>query len=310
MGVLYYFSPLFLRHLTGEHPECPERLTVINREVEKLIPRKDWLEPPDAAVEQIEAVHDLFYIESVREACRAGGGDLDLDTSVSEKSYDSAVRAAGAACAAVEAVMGGEVKRAFCAVRPPGHHAEHAKAMGFCLFNNVAIAARHAQTLGAKRVAILDWDVHHGNGTQHAFESDPTVLYVSIHGNAIYPGTGKADETGVEAGKGFTINHPLPAGCGDREYVQLMRNSIIPAINNFAPDLILLSAGFDAHESDPIGCMAVTDAGFGEMTGLVVECAIKSCGGRLVSLLEGGYNLDTLGQTAAKHVKMLSAARP
>lgn len=306
MGVWYYYSPLFLQHLTGGHPECPERLTVINREVEPIIPRESWIEPPDATIGQIEAVHDPSYINEVREACRAGGGYLDLDTPISPLSYEAAVRAAGAACAAVEAVVAGKTRRAFCAVRPPGHHAEHGKAMGFCLFNNVAIAARHGRTLGAKKVAIVDWDTHHGNGTQHAFEDNPAVLYASIHGDSIYPGTGRADETGVGEGKGFTINHPVPAGSGDKEYLRIFNHSIIPRISAFKPDLVLISAGFDAHEGDPIGCMEVTDDGFAEMTRLVVACAEKTCGGRIVSALEGGYNLETLGKTVATHLRNMT----
>ena len=306
MGVWYYSSELFLQHLTGDHPECPERLTVINREVEPIIPRESWIEPPDATVGQIGAVHDPSYINQVREACGAGGGYLDLDTPISAKSFEAAVRAAGAACSAVEAVFAGKTRRAFCAVRPPGHHAEKAKGMGFCLFNNVAIATRHSQTLGAKRVAIVDWDVHHGNGTQHAFESDPAVLYISIHGDAIYPGTGRAYETGTGEGKGFTLNHPIPAGSGDKEYMGLFNSSIIPRISQFKPDIILVSAGFDAHESDPIGCMNVTDEGFAEMTRLTAACAEKTCGGRLASVLEGGYNLETLGKTVAAHLRNMA----
>ncbi|MBI3793918.1 MAG: histone deacetylase [Nitrospinae bacterium] len=305
MGVLFYYSPLYLQHHTGDHPECPARLAAITSEVEKIIPREKWVEPPDATVEQIEAVHDLLHISDIREACLSGNMALDGDTPISVKSYESAVSAVGAGIAAVEAVWAGKTKRAFCAVRPPGHHAERDKAMGFCLFNNVAIAAKHVLSLGAKRVAIVDWDVHHGNGTQQAFYDDPTVLYISMHGNAIYPGTGHADETGAGAGIGFTVNYPLYANSGDAVYLRQFKEGVVPRVKKFAPDILLISAGFDAHAEDPIGCMEVTDKGFEEMTRLLAECADEICGGKIVSFLEGGYNLETLGATASAHIRKL-----
>jgi acetoin utilization deacetylase AcuC-like enzyme len=305
MGFLYYYSEIFLEHSTGDHPECPERLTAINSEMEIVLPRGEWVEPTDATLGQIEAIHDKRYIAHIDEACQSGVTALDLDTPISAMSYKAALRAAGAACNAVETVLKGAGNRAFCAIRPPGHHAERERAMGFCLFNNVAIAARHAQRLGAKKIAIVDWDVHHGNGTQHAFEDDPSVLYISSHARGIYPGTGKAEETGTGAGKGFTVNLPLPPNSGDNVYTAMFKEAVIPTIIKFSPDLILISAGFDAHEQDPIGCMDVTDDGFRAMSKMIVECADKVCAGRLVSVLEGGYNLATLGKTVATHVKEL-----
>ncbi|MBI5178426.1 MAG: histone deacetylase [Nitrospinae bacterium] len=301
----YYFSPLFLEHDTGEHPENAERLVAINREIEKIVPRAEWIVPPDAAFEQIAAIHDGDYIHAVRDACEADIPALDLDTPISPESYSAAVRAAGAACPAAESVMAGKLGRAFCAVRPPGHHAERARAMGFCLFNSVAIAARHAQSRGAKKVAIIDWDVHHGNGTQHSFESDPTVMYVSTHHIGIYPGTGYEHENGTGAGRGFTVNYPLPGGSGDSTYLSLFEHSLVPHVRAFAPDIIFISAGFDAHESDPLGGMTITDGGYAGMTAHLTRLADEVCGGRIVSLLEGGYNLATLGKTVAAHVKGL-----
>ncbi|MFQ5431122.1 MAG: histone deacetylase family protein [Nitrospinota bacterium] len=306
MDFSYYTSPIFLEHDTGEHPECIDRLNVINAEVENIIPRDSWLEPPDATIDQIAAVHDRAYINYIKQSCESGAGALDMDTPISPKSYSAALKAAGAGCHAVAAALGSGSKRAFCAVRPPGHHAEKNRAMGFCLFNNIAVAARQAQSKGAKRIAIVDWDVHHGNGTQHSFDDDPAVFFASFHHWGIYPGTGSEDETGIGAGEGFTVNYPLSAGSGDDVYTSILESSLIPKLVEFSPDILLISAGFDAHQTDPLGGMALTDDGYVKMTGMLLGFAKKYCGGRVVSFLEGGYNLRTLGVTVAAHIKALN----
>ena len=305
MDFSYYTSSIFLEHDTGQHPECVERLTVINQEIEKFIVRDLWLEPPDATIDQIAEIHDRAYIDFVRRSCEAGAGSLDMDTPISSKSYGAAVKAAGAGCHAVAAAMGGGAKRAFCAVRPPGHHAEKNRAMGFCLFNSIAVAARHAIAVGAKKVAIVDWDVHHGNGTQHSFDDDPAIFFASLHHWGIYPGTGSKDEQGGDTAKGLTVNYPLAAGGGDTDYLSIVENSLIPKLEDFSPEILLLSAGFDAHEQDPLGGMSLTDSGYSKMTQMLVQFAEENCGGRVVSFLEGGYNLNTLGVTVAAHVNAL-----
>ncbi len=305
MAFVYITSPLFLEHITGDHPENRQRLEVINREVEKLIPRSKWIEPRAATTKEISAIHTPKHIELIRSSCEAGAAYLDLDTPISPKSYLSAVKAVGAGCTAVEMLQNGEAEKAFCAVRPPGHHAESDRAMGFCLFNNIAVSAKHAQRLGAKRVAIVDFDVHHGNGTQHSFESDPTILFASFHHWGIYPGTGSADEKGLGEGEGATINYPLAGMTGDAEYLSIMEESLLPKLKSFKPDILLISAGFDTHESDPLGGMGLTDNGFREMTKMLKHFADNHCEGKLVSFLEGGYNLQTLGATVAVHIKEL-----
>ncbi|MEE8483346.1 MAG: histone deacetylase, partial [Nitrospinota bacterium] len=259
--------------------------------------------------DQIAEIHTRGHIELVKTACEKNNSALEMDTPISPLSYAAALKAAGAGIHAVESVMSGKIKRAFCAVRPPGHHAEKDRAMGFCLFNNIAIASKHALKNGAKKVAIVDWDVHHGNGTQHSFESDTGVLFASFHHWGIYPGTGHQSETGKGGAVGLTINYALPGGTGDGKYLSIMRDDLVPKLKGFKPDLVLISAGFDAHEADPLGGMGVTDEGFIEMTKLLMELADETCNGNIVSFLEGGYNLSTLGKTVALHVKTLMEAR-
>jgi len=257
----------------------------------------------------IDAVHAPGYREALHRAVPPQGiRYLDADTGLSPGSWPAALTAAGGMLSAVDAVMSGRVTNAFCAVRPPGHHAESGRGMGFCLFNNVAIAARYLQrhhNIG--KVAIVDWDVHHGNGTQEIFYGDPTVLYVSTHQHPLYPGTGSEAETGKEAGKGFTLNFPMPAGRDDDDYAAVFVKSIIPALKVFGPDFILISAGFDAHRDDPLAGMNVTEAGFGEFTRLVRQVADLSAHGRIVSCLEGGYNLPALARSVQFHLTALLA---
>jgi acetoin utilization deacetylase AcuC-like enzyme len=219
---------------------------------------------------------------------------LDVDTYTSPETYEVARLAAGAAIDAVERVMDGAHKRAFALVRPPGHHAEQHRAMGFCFFNNIAIGAAHARTLGARRVAIVDYDVHHGNGTQHVFSHDASVLYISAHQYPYYPGTGAADEVGDLEGRGFTVNLPLAAGAVDEDYRVIFSEVILPVLRQFAPDLLMLSAGFDAHERDPLGGMRLTTAAFAAMTRELRRVAEECCDGRLVAVMEGGYDLRAL----------------
>lgn len=301
---------VFAAHDTGRgHPERAARLAAIHErlDVSGLLAEVDRLEPDPAPVAWIARVHDGDYVRAVERACAAGVRVLDAgDTAASPASYGAALVAAGGAVQAVDRVMDGTWTNAFVACRPPGHHAERDEAMGFCLFNNVAVAAAHLRAArGLARVAILDWDVHHGNGTQHTFESDPSVFYTSLHQWPWYPGTGAADERGVGAGEGATLNCPQPAGTGDREWLRALETQVIPALERFAPEFVLVSAGFDAHERDPLSHTRVTTDGFRRMTEIVDAFAASHCGGRVVSLLEGGYDLGALAESVEAHVGAL-----
>jgi len=304
----FIYHPLYLRHETDPHPETPRRLEAITSKVQAsdIRPHLLFTEPGNATREQIQSNHDAKYIEMLKTACEAGTRQLDADTVISRKSYDAAVLAAGAGLTAVDLVVDGKADNVFCAVRPPGHHAEHNRAMGFCLFNNVAIAARYAiREKGLNRVFIFDWDVHHGNGTQHSFYTDPSVFYCSVHQYPFYPGTGAADETGTGDGLGTNLNFPLRAYCGDDVYLDIVENKLIPQMFRFKPDLIIISAGFDAHEDDPLANMNVSTEGYGKMTQLISKAAGEICGGRLISMLEGGYNLQALSDSVLIHLKYL-----
>ncbi len=308
MGVGWVYSQRFLDHDTGDHPESAARLEAIVAAVETaglgLIP----LAPRPATWAEVERVHERGYIQSVEAACLKGRERLDPDTAICADSFDVALLAAGAAIVAVEAAVGDGPTRSFCAVRPPGHHAERARAMGFCLFNNIAIAASHAlDALGLARVAIVDWDVHHGNGTQHCFEGEPRILYCSVHQYPFYPGSGAAEEQGSGAARGTTVNCPLPAGSGDGAYRLAFDSRILPALERFRPQLLLLSAGFDAADDDPLAGQLVSGAGFRWMGEQLVAVAEQYCGGRLISLLEGGYNTASLGARVSDHLRVLGA---
>ncbi len=304
----FVFSGQYLNHRTRFHPETSARLSAIINQLKQdgLWPRLAHLTPRPATLDALAQIHSREHIRHVESACRQQAHYLDQDTMISRESYQIARLAAGGVLVAIDGIMSAEIENAFCALRPPGHHAEHSRAMGFCLFNNIAVAARYAQRKhGLKRILIIDWDAHHGNGTQNAFYADPTVFYCSLHQFPHYPGSGTAQEIGQGPGKGFTLNLPMPAGAGDAEYIQAMSASLVPAANEFSPDLVLISAGFDAHQADPLSALNVTNQGFSELTKIVMRIADTNCDGRLISVLEGGYDLQALGEAVAAHLKAL-----
>ncbi|MFZ9668779.1 MAG: histone deacetylase [Solirubrobacterales bacterium] len=284
------------RHDTGSHPENAIRIeeVVAGLEAAGELSSRPVTEAPAAPVEAIEAVHAPAHVEAIRDLAERGGGWIDADTCVSPASYEVALEAAGGAIEAVEMVASGRAPASFALVRPPGHHATPDRAMGFCLFNNVAVAARHAQSsLGIERVAILDWDVHHGNGTQDVFREDPSVLFISLHQWPLYPGTGWLDERGIGDGTGTTLNLPMPPGAGDRHWVEAMERIALPSIESFGPDLVLISAGQDGHYRDGLSDQGLTIDGFGRMAGLVRTLG-DSLGAGVAAVHEGGYNPETL----------------
>jgi len=303
--------PVFEKHDTGpHHPETPERYRVV---IDAL--RADaalWsdvveIQADEARRSDIQACHAPQHFKHVEEAVREGRGYLDADTMISGNSLEAALRGAGAACQAIDVLMEGAAKNAFVPVRPPGHHATPDRAMGFCLFNNVGVAARYAQKRykEIQRVAILDWDVHHGNGTQGIFYDDPSVFYFSMHQYPWYPGTGSRSETGQGRGRGYTLNVPLRALTPTTEQRRAFESAIEEIAAKFTPDLIIISAGFDAHKGDPLGQLLLTDDDFVQMTRVAKRWANEACGGRIVSCMEGGYNLETLGETVRAHVREL-----
>ncbi len=309
----FFSDPLFLGHRTGwRHPEQPQRLKAI---LERLQSGGQWtrlrhLPARDATRDEIAAIHDPLYVDSLAARCASERVfEPGPDTVASAGTYAAACRAAGAVLSAIDAVLDGRAANAFCAVRPPGHHAERDHAMGFCFFNNVAIGAAYARRHGIDRVAIIDWDVHHGNGTQHAFEGDPSVLYVSLHQYPLYPkDSGRRDDRGTGAGEGFTLNLPMAAGATDAEYDRTFREEIRPAVSRFRPQFILVSAGFDGHRDDPLGGILLTEDGFANMTQHVCALASEHARGRVVSVLEGGYNPRALAASVAAHVDVLISA--
>ncbi|MDW6020898.1 histone deacetylase family protein [Mesorhizobium sp. BAC0120] len=302
MTTRLYTHPIYLEHITPPgHPERPDRLKAIARVLENDgFGALDRREAPRADVSAVRLAHPSDYVERIEGAVpEAGIVRIDADTSMSPKSFEAALTAVGAAMAAVDDVYSGVAGNVFAAVRPPGHHAERDTAMGFCLFNNAAIAARHAQKAhGAEKVAIVDWDVHHGNGTQDIFWSDPSVLYASTHQMPLYPGTGAVSETGV----GNIVNAPLPPGSGGELFREAFNSRVLPAIDRFQPDLIVISAGFDAHQRDPLAEINLVEDDFDWATGQLMERAGRFADGRLVSLLEGGYDLQGLAFSVAAHV--------
>jgi acetoin utilization deacetylase AcuC-like enzyme len=308
MTTLLYTHPDCLAHDPGEHhPESPDRLrAVLAALAAEEFAGLERREAPRAALDAVALVHDRGYVDALLDAVPASGhAALDPDTVLSPRSGEAALRAAGAVCAAVDAVIAGEARNAFCAVRPPGHHAEPDRAMGFCLFNSVAIGARHALGhSGIERVAVIDFDVHHGNGTQAMFESDADLFYASTHQSPLYPGTGASSETGV----GNIVNAPLRPNSGSPEFRYAFGNIILPALADFRPDFLIVSAGFDAHRRDPLAQLNLTEDDYDWVTRQLTGLAERLCGSRLVSSLEGGYDLQALGASAAAHVRALMAA--
>jgi acetoin utilization deacetylase AcuC-like enzyme len=292
-------SRVFHEHDTGDHPENAGRLLAIDTALERLELLAGRPELPfNAAPDDILArVHDPRYIAGIREFSAQGGGWLDADTRVGARSVDIAALAAGAGVAAVDAALDGQAQRGFVLARPPGHHATPSRGMGFCLFNTIAVAAAHALARGLERVLIVDWDVHHGNGTQDAFFETDEVLFCSVHQWPLYPGTGATSERGAGRGTGYTINVPLAPGANDDAYLDILDQVILPAANTFRPQIVLISAGFDAHATDPLGGMLVTEQGFGSLARAVVEVAEKLADGRVVAFLEGGYDPQALAKS-------------
>ncbi len=304
-------DPLCKEHDTGPgHPESPKRFAAVLDALDRadLLAQLARLDAADASGEDLRLVHTAEYLRLAEREIRAGEEQLSTgDTTVGARSWDVARRAVGSALAAVDAALGGKVQRAFCAVRPPGHHAGADRGMGFCVLNNIALAARHAQRRhGIARVLIVDWDVHHGNGTQDIFYRDGSVFFFSTHQSPWYPGTGAAGETGAGEGKGATLNCPLPAGSGSAEIFEAFEKKLLPAADAFQPELVLISAGFDSRAGDPLGQFRLTDADFADLTRLVAGIAERHAHGRVVSVLEGGYNLAGLGSATAAHVAALA----
>ena len=307
----YFTHPDYQKHDTGfGHPERPDRLVAIDRQLAEsgLADELTRVEPEAVEESWLETCHTPGHIANVKDRCAQGLDEMgDVDTTICPESFDIARLSAAAATSAADAVMAGDLDSAFCSARPPGHHAERDRAMGFCLFNNAAIAARYIQkTHGLERVAIIDWDVHHGNGTQHILEDDPTVYYFSIHQFPHYPWfSGSISENGSGGGRDATMNAPMEAGAGDEQYFKAFDERLLPALDRFKPEFLLISAGFDAHREDPLSATLVTEEGYIEMTRRVQQVANTHAEGRVVSLLEGGYDLESLSRSVEVHIRTL-----
>ncbi|MFH1562550.1 MAG: histone deacetylase [Nitrospirota bacterium] len=311
IGLVYH--PTYLLHETRGHAENKLRLLSILKYLEqsKIKNNLFYIPPRYATVEEIGLIHPLTYIKMIERACQTNKRSIDPDTQICPKSYEVALLAAGGVISAIDAVMEGKVKQAFALVRPPGHHAEPNKGMGFCIFNNIAIGTKYAQNkYGLEKILIIDFDVHHGNGTQLVFYDDPSVLYCSIHQYPFYPGTGTQLEKGEGKGERLTINVPLPAKTGDIEYIAAFKNYILPPALEFNPELVLVSAGFDGHKDDPIGGMKLTNEGYKNIAKMICEIANQSCEGKVVSCLEGGYNIEVLPVLVEEYLlEMLNSGR-
>ncbi|HEX7278238.1 MAG TPA: histone deacetylase [Solirubrobacterales bacterium] len=309
--MLYFSHPDCLEHDPGQglpgHPERPQRL----RAIEAALAERDWLgwerrEAPLAREEELLLVHPREHVEGIRELCRSGGGAIDVDTFAGPASYEAALRSAGGACEMTRALLGGEARAGFSAGRPPGHHAEPSRAMGFCLFDNVAVAAALAiAELGVERVFVLDWDVHHGNGTAEIFRHRDDVLFASLHQGGIFPGSGAREDAGSGPGEGFTINLPVPAGSEEDLWVSLLEREALPAAARFEPQLVLISAGFDAHRDDPLAECRLEAASFGRMASLVGAAAAE-WGAPVGAVLEGGYALEALAESVVATMAALA----
>ena len=311
-GTQVFYDPATLRHEpSGDHPENPKRLEAVMESVRALErqARLTVVAPRPATDDEILRVHTPQYLKLVRSEIEAGRRTLSTgDTEISSGSLGAALAAAGTVVSAVDAVLSGRARHAFCALRPPGHHASQARGMGFCVFNNIAVGARHAaRAYGVERILIADWDVHHGNGTQEVFWSDGSVLFFDTHQHPWYPGTGSPNETGEGKGRGRIVNRPFPAGAGRDEILGAFRTGLVPAAERFRPELVMISAGFDSRAGDPLGKFTLTDADFAELTSVVVEIARQHARGRVVSVLEGGYSRDGLARAVGAHVDRLSA---
>jgi acetoin utilization deacetylase AcuC-like enzyme len=305
-----YYHELFGKHLEGyPHVESPERYRTVMERLRgcPFIDKLEFIEAAPAKKEWITAVHEESYFETIMSMKIDGYAVLDMgDTVATAATQEAALHSAGAGVQAVDDVLSGRLESAFCAGRPPGHHAERGRAMGFCIFNNIAVAASWLLSEGGlERVAVIDWDVHHGNGTERIFLEDPRVLYVSLHQYPHYPGTGQGEMVGMGKGTGYTLNIPMISGSDDDSYRDAFNSRILPAIDKFAPQFILISAGFDAHAGDPLSGAVLSTGMFGEMTGMLVESAGRNCGGRIVSLMEGGYDLGALADSVEAHVAAL-----
>jgi len=309
VAVLLLYDDACLLHEPGQrHPESPGRLAAIWRDLSaRPVPGTEVVAPPRSTEEELARIHGEAYVREIL-ALQGKRIRLDPDTATSAGSVDSALLAAGAACEAVRRVLDGSAQGAFALVRPPGHHAEATRAMGFCLFNNVAVAAAEAHARGVSRVLCVDWDVHHGNGTQHSFYGRPDLLFMSTHQWPLYPGTGHESETGTGPGAGYTVNVPLPAGCGDEDYAAVFTDLLLPLADEYKPELVLVSAGFDAHRDDPLAGMDVTSDGFAALCGAVKSIADRHCKDRIVLTLEGGYDLPALARSVRGCVEVLAGA--